>query len=70
MKIKMVNYVKKKMGEISDDILNGLCCALCGCYFVEKGTSIIFEHGYPVVCRRCYDDNCSYPRQDPKAETL
>ncbi|KKK83057.1 hypothetical protein LCGC14_2797180 [marine sediment metagenome] len=41
------------MGEIADDIIDGLCCAICGVYFEE-------EHGYPVACSECKDDDCSY----------
>jgi hypothetical protein len=37
------------MGEIADDFVNGACCALCGVYF--QG-----EHGYPVLCRKCWTD--------------
>ncbi len=37
------------MGEISDDIINGLSCSWCGIYFKE-------EHGYPVLCKDCQED--------------
>ena len=33
------------MGE---DAIDGLCCSHCGVYFEE-------EHGYPVLCRSCYE---------------
>lgn len=36
------------MGEIASDHINGACCSWCGCYFIE-------EHGFPVVCRECYN---------------
>jgi len=36
------------MGQIADDMINGLCCSHCGTYFEE-------EHGYPVLCEDCYD---------------
>lgn len=42
------------MGEIADDMINGLCCSLCNVYFEE-------EHGHPVVCDSCYEVNCGYP---------
>lgn len=35
------------MGEIADDMLCGLMCDQCGCYFTE-------EHGYPVNCKECW----------------
>ena len=38
---------KEKMGEIADDMIDGLMCSFCGTYFEE-------EHGYPVVCRGCW----------------
>jgi hypothetical protein len=33
------------MGEMADDILDGLCCEICGVYFEDEDTP-----GYP---RRC-----------------
>lgn len=40
------------MGEIADDMIDGTCCQLCGCYF--EGQDDIYTHGYPVVCRDCW----------------
>ena len=37
------------MGEIAEDMATGLCCSHCGVYFEAA-------HGYPVLCRDCYDD--------------
>ena len=37
------------MGEIADDMIEGFCCSLCGVYF-EK------EHGFPVLCKDCWND--------------
>jgi hypothetical protein len=37
------------MGEIANDMIDGSSCSWCGCYFEE-------EHGYPVVCKECFDD--------------
>lgn len=37
------------MGQIADDMIDGFMCSLCGTYFEE-------EHGYPVVCRGCWED--------------
>lgn len=51
------------MGEIADDIISGLCCALCGQYFIDKDNNI-YEHGYPVACNDCYEDECGYGKQD------
>ena len=61
------------MGEIADDIINGECCALCGCYFVcddldADGNEVAYDHGYPVACYDCHDGDCSYQRAD--AETF
>ena len=37
------------MGDISDDIVDGFQCSWCGVCFEQ-------EHGYPVVCKDCGDD--------------
>ncbi len=57
------------MGEIADDMINGICCALCGCYFTEDGETL-YEHGYPVACHDCYEQNCGYEEADENIETL
>jgi hypothetical protein len=47
------------MGEIADDMIQGKACQWCGQYFkkTEKSTrkTEIMTHGYPVVCKECYD---------------
>jgi hypothetical protein len=45
------------MGQIADDITEGLCCQLCCVYFEE-------EHGYPVVCKDCYNEMNKRERKD------
>ena len=35
------------MGEIAEDVIDGWCCSSCGIYFKT-------EHGYPVLCHRCW----------------
>lgn len=37
------------MGELADDMVNGQSCSWCGVYFDE-------DHGYPVICKDCFDD--------------
>jgi hypothetical protein len=37
------------MGQIADDMVNGACCELCGCYFEE-------EQGIPSVCNDCWEE--------------
>lgn len=37
------------MGEIADDMIDGACCSYCGVYFEQ-------EHGYPVICDHCWND--------------
>lgn len=37
------------MGDIADDMTNGLCCEQCGVYFTG-------EHGYPVLCESCWTE--------------
>ncbi len=64
------------MGQIADDIIDGDCCALCGCYFVKwttwKGEKCeeIYSHTNPVACNNCWDKDCGYPKQDKKVYTL
>ncbi len=36
------------MGECADDLLNGLCCEVCGCFFMDNE-----EPGYPRLCNGC-----------------
>lgn len=43
------------MGQIADDMVNGLCCELCGCYFVDKDENL-YDHGHPVVCDGCWSE--------------
>ena len=38
------------MGQAADDLRNGMVCSWCGVYFDD-------EHGYPVLCKECFDDN-------------
>lgn len=45
------------MGEQADMIIEGECCALCGCFFEE-------EQGYPCVCIDCYEPDCGYPNSE------
>lgn len=47
-------YGVKEMGEIAEDMIDGLACQCCGCYFVKNGE--LYEHGYPVTCWDCWDD--------------
>lgn len=45
------------MGQNSEDIIDGACCELCGCYFADpEDSQYIFEHGHPVTCWGCWDD--------------
>ena len=46
------------MGELSEDVLTGRCCGLCGVYFSGA-------HGYPVVCRRCWLEKDDAPVLNP-----
>lgn len=41
----------RKINErsIADQIVDGACCALCCCPYIE-------EHGYPAVCNDCWKD--------------
>ena len=52
------------MGQISDDVVDGLVCQLCLCFFKKdeldekpgEPSPQLFEHGYPVVCWECWKD--------------
>jgi hypothetical protein len=63
------------MGEIADDMIEGRSCSLCGQYFMDKKGNI-FEHGYPVVCDECWEEEdkddipSGYQRQSKKCKTL
>ena len=55
------------MGEVANDMIEGRACSYCGCYFVTpKGE--LYEHGYPVACTDCYEEDCELPKAD--METL
>lgn len=43
------------MGQIADDMINGFCCSHCGTYFKEP-------HGYPVLCKDCYENETEEER--------
>lgn len=65
------------METIKDDIILGRCCALCGQYFVERGTVsnaegsvVIYEHGFPVACNECYEEDCGYQKQSDNVMLL
>jgi len=60
------------MGQIAEDMIDGTCCSLCGCYFIKKNKKQeleLFTHGYPVACNDCHDDNCSQEKQSKDAKT-
>lgn len=51
------------MGEIADDIIAGVCCALCGQYFEDPDNpDTLYEHGYPVACNECWEEGCGYEK--------
>lgn len=51
------------MGEVTDDMIEGLCCAICGQYFEDPNDgSLPYSHGYPVACEECYEEDCGYQR--------
>lgn len=47
------------MGEIADDVCQGLSCSLCGIYFIK-------EHGYPVLCRYCFTESSAAERANAR----
>lgn len=46
------------MGEIAEDMIEGRSCSWCGCYFHDPKTGQSYEHGYPVVCKDCWEPDC------------
>jgi hypothetical protein len=48
------------MGQVSDDILNGICCQFCGVWMPEVSDkkSDIFKNppGHPRTCRNCLEE--------------
>jgi hypothetical protein len=51
------------MGEMADDAIYGFACSHCGVYFVA-------EHGYPVLCRECYEKETPEERKGLPLATL
>lgn len=56
------------MGQITKDIITGICCALCGRYFAQEperneAQDELYEHGYPVACNDCFTKDCGYEKQ-------
>jgi hypothetical protein len=64
------------MGHVSEDILNGEICALCMATFIDFNegetelkieddkviNATVYEHGYPVACDECWDEECGYQK--------
>lgn len=45
------------MGQITEDILDGSCCDICGIYFSNpKDHHMCYSHGHPAACWDCWDD--------------
>lgn len=42
------------MGQIAEDMLDGTCCDICGCYY-EKGGKL-FTHDHTATCNDCWND--------------
>ena len=62
------------MGEISEDMLDGSCCELCGQYFRHPDyDDSIYVHENPVVCWDCWRELSKQERklyQKAKVETF
>lgn len=53
------------MGEIAEDMLDGSCCSLCGCYFkYPEEEDWIYTHEYPVACKDCWEVDCGFLEAD------
>lgn len=51
------------MGEIADAMIEGSMCSHCGTCFRE-------DHGYPVLCNSCFDDETEKERAGLQRATL
>jgi hypothetical protein len=62
------------MGEIAEDMIDETTCEICGCYFVDpEDDDTLFTHGYPVVCKSCWERLSPAERkfhQKAKVDTL
>lgn len=67
------------MGEIAEDMIDGTCCAICGCYFADEENmklinsgktdkAVLYTHGYPVACSDCYEEGCGY--EEAEVDTI
>jgi hypothetical protein len=43
------------MGDVAEDYVDGSCCSGCGQYFKGSKEDVIHTHGYPVLCKQCWD---------------
>jgi hypothetical protein len=51
------------MDECAENVLNGFMCSHCG-------TCFIGEHGYPVLCRDCFDSETPEERAGLQKATI
>lgn len=48
-------------------MIDGTCCQYCGQYFVDpKNDNHLYTHGFPVVCKDCYDGMSKEERRQYK----
>lgn len=52
------------MGQVSEDVINGICCQLCGQWMDDIFVKRVLDHklynsppGYPRTCSDCKDDS-------------
>lgn len=48
--------------SIAEDMIDGSCCSLCGCYFMGEDEVGLFTHGYPVYCSDCWYPGCNHAK--------
>ena len=51
------------MGEIAEDMIEGETCSHCGCFFEEA-------HGYPVICKSCWNNLSESKKREAKKNGL
>lgn len=50
-----INLKGIEMGQIAEDIVDGFQCSHCGICFIR-------EHGFPVLCTNCFDQETEEER--------
>lgn len=62
------------MGETAEDLVTGTTCSQCGMFFIAPGSARhkpeIYTHGFPVVCKECWNEMTPQERADARKNGL